>query len=174
MIKDQETDSDQFPPFCIVSRRLVPRRCPTEDQLLIYYWYVPIRNYLPEKDFQPVLELYEAVGWTTYTKNPEKLKYALYNSAFVLVFSEGNEVRGLVRCVSDDHTICYIQDILVNPAYQRHGIGHKLLTKVLENYAHVRQVVLMTDYEEGQRNFYESLGFREIKGDLRGFARIQP
>lgn len=134
---------------------------------------MPIRNYLPDIDFLPVLELYKTVGWTTYTNDPEKLRSALSNSAFVLVFSVGSEVQGLVRCISDDHTICYIQDILVDPAHQRNGIGKELVEKVLEKYSHVRQIVLMTDNEEGQRNFYENLRFQEIKGELRGFARIQ-
>ena len=132
-----------------------------------------IRDYLPESDFDCVYGLYEAVGWTAYTNDPVKLGNALEDSTLVLLFTEGDQVLGLIRCISDGHTICYIQDILVNPTNQRNGIGKALVENVLENFSHVRQIVLMTDNQDGQKNFYEAVGFQEIKGDLRGFVRIQ-
>ena len=68
---------------------------------------------------------------------------------------------GLVRTVSDGETIVYVQDILVTPDDQREGIGGALLDAVLEHYADVRQLVLLTDDEPGQRAFYESRGLTE-------------
>jgi ribosomal protein S18 acetylase RimI-like enzyme len=122
--------------------------------------------------FARVLALYESVSWTNYTKNPDQLGQGLLNSSYVVVALLENFVVGLVRCISDGHTICYIQDVLVRPEAQRRGIGRALVENVLEQYADVRQVVLMTDAQESQLAFYSSLGFRKIEDDLTGFVRF--
>ena len=124
-------------------------------------------------EFKPVLDLYEAVGWKSYTKNPDQLRAALIGSSLVLTYKTNGAIVGLVRCVTDGQSICYLQDILVDPSHQRSGIGSSLVNQVLLEYEHIRQVVLMTDAEERQMKFYEKLGFREIKNDLRGFVLLQ-
>ena len=133
-----------------------------------------ISVYNPEIDFDSTLCLYAAVGWTAYTVNPERLREALANSSLVLISTRADRVVGLVRCISDGQTICYIQDILVVPEYQRLGFGNALLKEALNHYFDVRQVVLMTDNEDAQRRFYEGAGFREIKDNLKGFVLVKP
>jgi len=53
-------------------------------------------------------------------------------------------------------------------------VGRKLLEAVQARFGHVRQTVLLTDNEPGQRAFYEALGFTEgadfSPGPLRVFA----
>ena len=78
--------------------------------------------------------------------------------------------------MSDAATICYLQDVLVLPDEQRNGIGRALVQAILDRYRTVRQKVLLTDDEPGQRAFYESLGFSETRdhppGTLRAFVRF--
>lgn len=135
---------------------------------------VPIIRYEPEVDFDSVFRLYGAVNWLAYTSNPEKLKAALAGSSLVLTYKIEDKVVGTARCVSDGESICYIQDILIDPNHQRFGIGTLLVNQILAEYRDVRQVVLMTDSEEKQLKFYEKLGFKEIKNELRGFVLLQP
>lgn len=68
---------------------------------------------------------------------------------------------GLARAISDDATICYVQDILVNPSFQRYGAGRAILEAIQSRYSHVRQAVLITDNEPGQRAFYRPRGLTE-------------
>lgn len=108
------------------------------------------------------LALYESVGWSAYTRDPGLLVRAIRNSSFVVTArSAGGVLIGLARVVSDDASICYLQDILVDPAFQGTGVGRTLLEAVQARYGHVRQTVLLTDNEPGQRAFYEALGFTE-------------
>jgi GNAT superfamily N-acetyltransferase len=121
-----------------------------------------------------LVELYAAVGWTAYT--PESLGKAIAGSSFVVTARLGGRLVGLARAISDDATICYLQDVLVHPDAQRRGIGRALVRAVLDRYAATRQKVLLTDDEPGQRAFYESLGYAEIRdfgpGTLRSFVRF--
>lgn len=112
---------------------------------------------VPTRD--ELLALYDANDWTAYTVDPDGLLRGVANSTFVVTAREGEELVGLARVLSDDHTIMYLQDILVLPSHQRRGIGRTLLERCLERFAHCRQHVLLTDDDERQMAFYEALGF---------------
>ncbi|MCX7521364.1 GNAT family N-acetyltransferase [Microbacterium sp. STN6] len=129
-----------------------------------------------ELDLQDVLDLYNSVGWSAYTDKPEALGAALAGSSLIVEARLGTELAGLARVISDNATICYLQDILVRPSHQREGIGRMLVTEALARFAHVRQKVLLTDDEPGQKAFYDSLGYRSTTefgdGTLRAFVRF--
>ena len=75
--------------------------------------------------------------------------------------------------VGDGHTIVFVQDILVRPQFQRCGIGSALLQAVLNRYAGVRQIELLTDDTPETAAFYRSMGFRELTElGCRGFMKI--
>ena len=121
-----------------------------------------------ELPLDQLVDLYNSVDWLAYTTEEQrpKLQEAIRNSTYVVTMWSGEKMVGLARCISDDVSICYIQDILIHPDYQRHGIGRKLLLNCLERFAHVRMQVLLTDDEERQLKFYESLGYKNTK-DLK-------
>ncbi|MBT2503518.1 GNAT family N-acetyltransferase [Curtobacterium sp. ISL-83] len=124
-----------------------------------------------------LLRLYASVGWTAYTRDPDRLVAAVAASQLVLVArTDEGALVGLARAISDGLTIAYVQDVLVDPAVQRTGVGGALLDEVLRRTADIRQVVLLTDAEPAQRAFYESRGFTETHDvapqPLRSFVRI--
>lgn len=116
-----------------------------------------------EIDFNKIVQLYESVEWFVYAENPKELKTAFDNSSFILIASENDKVIGALRSLSNDVSIHYLQDILINPDYQRKGIAKQLLKMALNRYAHVRTHLLLTDDEEKQHKFYESLGYKNVK-----------
>lgn len=111
--------------------------------------------------------LYESVGWTSYTSDPDRLVAAVRGSSHVVTARREERLVGLARAVSDDSTIAYIQDILVRPDQQGRGVGRQLVQAILERYAHVRQKVLLTDDRPQQLEFYASLGFTNTRGLTR-------
>tara|TARA_Y100000590_G_C15136973_1_gene794689 strand:- start:92 stop:523 length:432 start_codon:yes stop_codon:yes gene_type:complete len=114
--------------------------------------------------FEEILDLYNAVGWEAYTQNPESLERAFSNSTYVIIARVDECVVGLARSISDEVSIHYLQDILVHPEFQKKGIGRKLLNLMLERFENVRTHMILTDDEEKQLKFYESLGYKNTRG----------
>lgn len=106
-----------------------------------------------------LLSLYQSVGWTEYTKDPDQLIRALHHSLDVLTLWDQNQLVGLIRTIGDDETILYIQDLLIHPNYQHQGWGTTLLKRVCERHPNIRQKVLLTDNLEKNNLFYEKNGF---------------
>ena len=106
-----------------------------------------------------ILSLYESVGWTAYTSEPEALQQGFENSLLTLAAYEGEKLLGIIRVVGDGHTVVLVQDILVYPEYQRQGIGSALLGEILKRFYYVRQIQLVTDNTEKTIAFYRSMGF---------------
>src|SRR5690349_8106307 len=60
-----------------------------------------------------LVNLYHAVNWGAYTRDPDALHRAVLNSTCVISAWEGDRLVGLVRALSDGVSILYVQDILV-------------------------------------------------------------
>lgn len=113
-----------------------------------------------------LVSLYEAVGWLIYASDPDALARAVDNSTYVTTARDGDgELIGLARCLSDDVSIMYLQDVLVHPDHRRSRVGSVLVGACMDRFEHVRQKVLLTDGEPGQHAFCQSLGFSNV-GDL--------
>ncbi|WP_257478748.1 GNAT family N-acetyltransferase [Acidipropionibacterium jensenii] len=69
---------------------------------------------------------------------------------------------GLVRVVSDGCSVALVQDLLVAPAFQRCGIGRRLLDEAMTRFADLRQVLLITDDEPATRDFYRACGLSTL------------
>jgi ribosomal protein S18 acetylase RimI-like enzyme len=125
-------------------------------------------------DFQKLLDLYDSVGWTTYTSDPETLQKAINNSLYCLTAWSGQQLVGLLRAVGDGLTIIYIQDIIVLESFRRQGIGRALIKRTLDKYENVRQVLLLTDEQPNMISFYKSVGFQQTKDlKLTSFIRLK-
>ena len=111
---------------------------------------------------EDVLHLYQAVGWTNYTHQPEMLEQALSHSLVIYVALDGDAVVGLIRLVGDGFSSVLVQDLIVLPNYQHQGIGSALMKEALEDYKDAYQVQLVTDQTEKNVGFYSSLGFEAL------------
>ena len=108
---------------------------------------------------EDVLHLYQAVGWTNYTHQPEMLEQALSHSLAIYVALDDDTVVGLIRLIGDGFSSVFVQDLIVLPIYQRKGIGSALMKEALEAYKDAYQVQLVTEQTEKTLGFYRSMGF---------------
>ena len=109
-----------------------------------------------------VLHLYQAVGWTNYTNQPQMLAQALTHSLAIYLARDGEKIVGLVRLVGDGFSSVFVQDLIVSPSYQRQGIGSALMKQALADYKDAYQVQLATEETEKTLGFYRSLGFETL------------
>lgn len=116
----------------------------------------------PLPEMSDLVGLYQSVGWSLYSNDPERLTTAIERSDWVLTAWVNKELVGLARALTDGAFITYLQDVLVHPDHQRVGIGRALLARWLEDHSSVRQRVLMTDDEPKQLAFYQSLGLLRV------------
>ena len=108
---------------------------------------------------EEITNLYQSVGWTKYLERISVLEDAYANSLCVIGAYDNEKLVGIIRAVGDGLTIVFIQDIIVQPEYQRKGIGTKLLKAVMDKYSDVYQMELLTDNTEKTKAFYRSVGF---------------
>ncbi|WP_225046721.1 GNAT family N-acetyltransferase [Lacticaseibacillus kribbianus] len=101
--------------------------------------------------------LYGATGMDQYLSDPAETARGIANST-LLTARDGDKLVGLVRGVSDMHTVVFIQDLLVLPEYQHQGIGRELLGQFDDYFKQVARIVVVTNSPALQA-FYESAGF---------------
>ena len=109
-----------------------------------------------------VLHLYQAVGWTNYTNQPQMLAQALTHSLSIYLARDGEKIVGLVRLIGDGFSSVFVQDLIVLPSYQRQGIGSNLMKEALADYKDAYQIQLATEQTEKNLGFYRSLGFETL------------
>ena len=111
---------------------------------------------------EDVLHLYQAVGWTNYTHQPQMLEQALSHSLVIYLALDGDAVVGLIRLVGDGFSSVFVQDLIVLPSYQRQGLGSALMKEALKDYKDAYQVQLVTEETERTLEFYRFMGFETL------------
>ena len=111
---------------------------------------------------EDILHLYQAVGWTNYTNQPQMLEQALSHSLVIYLALDGDAVVGLIRLIGDGFSSVFVQDLIVLPSYQRQGIGSALMKESLEDFKEAYQVQLATEQTEKNVGFYRSMGFETL------------
>jgi GNAT superfamily N-acetyltransferase len=115
-----------------------------------------------------------AVGWRTY--DHEAIARCLPRSLYCLCALQDGELIGMARIVGDGELVCYIQDVCVLPAYQRQGIGRRLMDGIMaylaEHAAPNTIVGLMSG--PGKEPFYEGYGFVRRPNERQGHGMQLP
>lgn len=120
-----------------------------------------------------VTKIYEKAGWLTYLGDKEKLIRTYGNSLYILGAFEDNKLVGFIRCVGDGEHIVYVQDLIVDVEFKRHGIGRTLIDKTMDRFSGVRMFTLITDSaDEVSNSFYKAIGLKKYDDSgLVGYFR---
>lgn len=115
-----------------------------------------------ENCFEAIVHLYKKNNWNIYLKDLEQFKKCLENSTYLFATYKDSSLVGVIRGLSDNVSINYIQDIIIDPDFHSQGIGSDLLNYVQEKYK-VRSHVLLTDNRADQIAFYKKNNFINTK-----------
>jgi ribosomal protein S18 acetylase RimI-like enzyme len=113
--------------------------------------------------------LFETTGWNSeYCLTKDELSLSLPNSYYTVSAYDENKLVGFGRIISDGVIHAMIYEMIVDPDYQREGIGSTILNmlvdKCLEN--NIRDIQLFS--AKGKKIFYERHGFTERENNAPG------
>ena len=127
-----------------------------------------------ELDIDTYLNLRAAVGWKKLDN--EQAIMALKNSIYTLTATIDDKVVGMARMVGDGAVICYIQDLVVHPSYQKLGVGQVLMEKLVGHAEEIKiqgtELMLCLMCAKGREGFYEKCGFIAIPTEHLGPGMI--
>jgi ribosomal protein S18 acetylase RimI-like enzyme len=105
--------------------------------------------------------IFLSVNWSVGDK-PDKLQRAFSQSHKVVTAWDGEKLVGLINSIADGSLTAYIPYLLVNPDYQKQGIGEKLVRMIISEYENYDRIVLLT--EKDTVDFYRKCGFLDAPG----------
>ena len=82
---------------------------------------------------------------------------------FVIAEAQGRVV-GMGRAISDGVSDAYIQDVVVDPAFRKRGIGGRIVADLVDRLRHDGIDWIGLGAEAGTHDFYRRAGFAEMPG----------
>ena len=117
--------------------------------------------------YEDYCRLRESVGWLNFPNIQKSLENSLYTIAAV----QDNQIVGMGRLIGDG-MYYMIADIVVQPSYQKQGIGKKIISMIIE-YVDMTTPIggrssIQLIAEKGKETFYEKMGFKIIPHEFCG------
>jgi ribosomal protein S18 acetylase RimI-like enzyme len=114
-----------------------------------------------EVDSKSLGDLFLSVNWPLGYQ-PDKLQRAFSRSDQIITAWDGVKLVGLVNSIADGSVTAFIPYLLVNPGYQKQGIGRALIGMIISAYEGYERIVLLT--EKDTVDFYKKCGFFDVQG----------
>ena len=106
--------------------------------------------------------LRDAVGWQTIVE--DQAQSGLDHSDFLIACRDGEQIVGCARIFWDKGYIAYLADVMVEPNYQKQGIGTKLVAECIAYINRQRKpgwrIKIVIVSAKGKEPFYEKFGFQ--------------
>lgn len=119
-----------------------------------------------DADAAQILELYRLAGWWQTDDNPhylETVSAIIKNTWCFVIATEGENIIGMGRAISDGVSDAYIQDVTVHPDHRGRGIGKAIIRTLVKRLKDDGLQWIGLVSEPGYQSFYNSLGFEEMK-----------
>ncbi len=113
-------------------------------------------KYIKDINKDKLVELFSSVGWKT-AEYPNRLYHAIKNSDLVISVWNKEDLIGLISTISDGYINVFITYLLINPNFQKQGIGTKLMEKICNHYKGFGRRILSTELDK--ENYYKKFGF---------------
>jgi ribosomal protein S18 acetylase RimI-like enzyme len=114
---------------------------------------------LPAREFQSIL-----VASTLAERRPagdlDRLEQMLRNADIVVTARDGGRLVGMARAVSDFSYCCYLSDLAVDVAYQRRGIGKRLIEETRKKAGDGATLVLVA--APAAESYYPAIGMKHL------------
>ena len=133
---------------------------------------IKFTDYISSEEY---MELRRRVGWCEFPL--EEARAGIDNSYMITCARDGEKAVGVVRLLWDGGYIAFLSDVIVDPDYQRQGIGKKLVESAIQRVktdmkpGYKVKMCLMA--AKGKEPFYEKFGFSERPNENLGAGMDQ-
>lgn len=108
---------------------------------------------------QNFLSIIQSVGWDQKrTFAISELDKAIMKSAAHYSIWIDDKLIGFSRVLSDLYLFTTIPELLVQPNFQKEGIGTQIMEEIINDFGHT---IIFLGAHSGKEGFYEKLGFRK-------------
>jgi len=116
-------------------------------------------EYCENQPLEPgeIARLFEAAGISRPTKDIPRIAQMFANANIVISAWDGARLIGVSRALTDYSYCCYLSDLAVDVAYQKHGIGRELIRRTQSIIGEQVSLVLMS--APGAMAYYPKVGF---------------
>ena len=88
-----------------------------------------------------------------------RLDKMLRQADVIVTARDGERLVGISRAVTDFSYCCYLSDLAVDVAYQRQGIGKRLITETRKSAGEMSNLVLVA--APGAESYYPKIGMQQ-------------
>jgi ribosomal protein S18 acetylase RimI-like enzyme len=104
-----------------------------------------------------IVELYTNAGLPRPVQDEERIGNMYANSDLVVTAWANDQLVGVSRSITDWYRSCYLADLAIDPAYQKHGIGKKLIDLTKEKLGDQCMLLLLS--VPTAMEYYPKVGF---------------
>ncbi|MBB5441364.1 N-acetylglutamate synthase-like GNAT family acetyltransferase [Pedobacter sp. AK017] len=116
-------------------------------------------NIVPQIDM--VIDLYKDAGLKRPVGDEERIRNMYENANLIVTAWDDNILVGVSRALTDFSYCCYLSDLAVRSAYQKQGIGKKLIE--LTNELCSDQAMLLLLSAPSALSYYPAAGFKKVE-----------
>jgi len=122
-------------------------------------------------DYDAAIELWRRVEGLEIAEGDDRESVAQFlarNPGLSRVATDGSAIVGVALCGHDGRR-GHIYHLAVDPAYQRRGLGKRLLDESLEDLRRIgvkRVIIMVADDNSRGREFWKRSGYEEISGAI--------
>lgn len=88
-----------------------------------------------------------------------RLDRMLRQADLVITARDGERLVGISRAITDFSYCCYLSDLAVDAAYQRRGIGKRLITETHESAGELTTLILVA--APAAESYYPRIGMKQ-------------
>lgn len=108
-----------------------------------------------------VAAVFDTSGIRRPTKDLARIERMFANANLVLSAWHEGKLVGVCRALTDFSYCCYLSDLAVDKAFQKHGIGRELIARVRSAIGEEVALVLLSAPEAME--YYPKVGFEKIE-----------
>jgi N-acetylglutamate synthase-like GNAT family acetyltransferase len=113
-------------------------------------------------DYEQLLRLQRSAPWCE-NRTLEQLRAAIENSQLLLTGWMGGKLVACTRVLTDYVYRAVIFDVIVDPSFQKKGLGRNILQRVVEHPS-LKDVEYFFLYTHDKQDFYRRIGWEEYSG----------